>query len=109
MKGTPHTRYGEVTNVTEGEILKVHAGTTNQGEAIRVIAAKLRDRTTPKDLILFHKVTQYPTKIVAEYDVHKGPALAYSREMEKGSAMAEVGLKKVRSDAGRSKDGRTKT
>ena len=104
MKGTPHTRYGGVTDVSEGEILKVHAGTTDQGEAIRVIAAKLRDRTTPKDLILFRKVTQCPTKIVAEYTVHRGQALAYSREMEKGSAMAEVGLKKVRSDAGRKRE-----
>ena len=77
MKGTPHTRYGEVTNVNDGEILKVHAGTVLQGEAISVIAAKLRDRTTPKDLILFRKVTQYPTKIVAEYTVHRGRALAY--------------------------------
>ena len=103
MKGTPHTRSGNIIDVDEGEILKVHAGTTQQAEAIRVIAAKLRDRTTPKDLILFRKVTQYPTKIVAEYTVHRGMALAYSREMEKGSAMAEVGLKKQRSDAGRKK------
>jgi len=103
MKGTPHTRYGEVTDVDEGEILKVHAGTVLQGEAIRIIAAKIRDRTTTKDLILFRGVKAYPTKIVAEYTVHQGQALAYSREMEKGSAMAEVGLKKQRNDAGKRK------
>ena len=103
MKGTPHTRYGEVTNVDEGEILKIHAGTVLQGEAIRVIAAKLRDRTTTKDLILFRGVKAYPTKIVAEYDVHRGMALAYSREMEKESAMVDIGAKKPRSDAGRKK------
>uniref|UniRef100_A0A6M3JKN8 Uncharacterized protein n=1 Tax=viral metagenome TaxID=1070528 RepID=A0A6M3JKN8_9ZZZZ len=103
MKGTPHTRYGEVTNVDDGEHLKVHAGTVLQGEAIRIIGEKLRARTKTSDLILFRKVTKYATKIVAEYTVHRGQALAYSREMEKGSAMAEVGLKKVRSDAGRRK------
>ena len=104
MKGTPHTRSGNIINVDAGEHIKVHAGTTHLAEAIRIIGEKLRARTSTKDLILFGKVTLYPTKIVAEYIVFPGMALAYSREMEKGSAMAEVGLKKFRSDAGRKRE-----
>ena len=103
MKGTPHTRSGNIINVDAGEHIKVHAGTVLQGEALLVIAAKLRDRTTTKDLIMFKSVKAYPTKIVAEYLVFPGMALTYSREMEKGSAMVDIGAKKPRSDAGRRK------
>ena len=111
MKGTPHTRSGNIINVDDGETLLIHASTTHLVEAIRVIGEKLRDRTTTKDLILFGtgKVKKYPTKFVAEYLIFPGMALTYSREMEKGSAMVGIGAKKPRSDAGRSKNGRTKT
>ena len=60
MKGTPHTRSGNIINVDDGETLLIHAGTTKQAEAIKVIAAKLRDRTTTNNKNIFHPTILKP-------------------------------------------------